>query len=163
MTSTTRPALPGPFGYVLDSLPNGGLAFQREPLTELQQLTHSTAAVCRMEHIPAHADAVAEWVAAPLREEVERLRSENFALAAGQCVHAIADEGGVLMCKQVIAQAARIAKLERVLQCLVAVIDAAGLHNLSNGVQLGPTVWYVKAHDAMTAARAALQPTTKEG
>lgn len=39
---------------------------------------------------------------------------------------------------------------------LVRVIDAAGLHNLSNGVQLGPTVWYVKAHDAMESARAVL-------
>jgi len=38
----------------------------------------------------------------------------------------------------------------------VAVIEAAGLGNLVNGVQLGPTVWYVKTSDAMNAARVAL-------
>jgi hypothetical protein len=39
---------------------------------------------------------------------------------------------------------------------LVKVIDAAGLYNLSTGVQLGPTVWYVKASDALERARAVL-------
>lgn len=36
------------------------------------------------------------------------------------------------------------------------VLDAAGLHNLSNGVQLGPTVWFVKAKDAQELSRAAI-------
>ena len=36
------------------------------------------------------------------------------------------------------------------------VLDAAGLLNLSNGVQLGQTAWYVKARDAEALARAAL-------
>jgi hypothetical protein len=35
------------------------------------------------------------------------------------------------------------------LKGLVEVIEAAGLINLSNGVQLGPTVWFVKASDAI--------------
>lgn len=39
---------------------------------------------------------------------------------------------------------------------LVRVIDAAKLINLSRGVELGPTAWYVKASDAMEAARLAL-------
>ncbi len=39
---------------------------------------------------------------------------------------------------------------------LVKVIEAAGLLNLSNGVQLGPTVWYVKACDAIDYARRAI-------
>ncbi len=39
---------------------------------------------------------------------------------------------------------------------LTSVINSAGLHNLSAGVQLGPTVWYVKASDAMERASAAL-------
>jgi hypothetical protein len=39
---------------------------------------------------------------------------------------------------------------------LLGVIDAAGLHNLSNGVQLVPMVWYVKAFDARNYARAVL-------
>lgn len=42
------------------------------------------------------------------------------------------------------------------LSALVDVVEAAGLHNLVNGVQLGRVVWYVKASDAMNAARAAL-------
>lgn len=36
------------------------------------------------------------------------------------------------------------------------VIEAAGLHNLMNGVQLGPTVWFVKASDALAAATDAI-------
>lgn len=39
---------------------------------------------------------------------------------------------------------------------LVEIIDAAGLLNLSNGVQLGPTSWYVKAHDRLECARTVL-------
>jgi len=36
-------------------------------------------------------------------DEIERLRAENFILAAGQCVSATADEGGRPYCKEVIA------------------------------------------------------------
>lgn len=39
---------------------------------------------------------------------------------------------------------------------LLSVIDAAGLLNLSNGVQLGQTSWYVKASDAVDYARGVL-------
>ena len=42
------------------------------------------------------------------------------------------------------------------LRSLVEIIDAAGLLNLSNGVQLGQVSWYVKALGCMDAARAAL-------
>lgn len=38
---------------------------------------------------------------------------------------------------------------------LLDVIDAAGLKNLVNGVQLGPTVWFVKASEAIDIARQA--------
>jgi hypothetical protein len=47
------------------------------------------------------------------------------------------------------------------LKQVIGVIDAAGLHNLSNGVQLGQTVWYVKASDAKDAARAAIERAEK--
>lgn len=33
--------------------------------------------------------------------ELRRLQAENFLLAAGQCVHATADEGGTPMCAEV--------------------------------------------------------------
>jgi hypothetical protein len=49
-----------------------------------------------------------------------------------------------------------LADAREALDGLLRVIDAAGLQNLTNGVQLGPTVWYVKASDAMNYARAAL-------
>jgi len=49
------------------------------------------------------------------------------------------------------------------LKQVIGVIDAAGLHNLSNGVQLGQTVWYVKASDAKDAARAAIERAEKGG
>lgn len=39
---------------------------------------------------------------------------------------------------------------------LIDIIDAAGLLRLSNGVQLGQTVWYVKAHDRLESARQAV-------
>lgn len=46
--------------------------------------------------------------------------------------------------------------LAAALERLVFVIDAAGLHNLTNGVQLGQTSWFIKASDAVADARAAL-------
>ncbi len=48
---------------------------------------------------------------------------------------------------------AHFVELEGALEGLVRVIEAAGLHNLSNGVQLGPTVWFVKASDALKYAK----------
>lgn len=46
--------------------------------------------------------------------------------------------------------------LRSALARLVFVINAAGLQNLTNGVQLGQTSWYIKASDAMAEAGAAL-------
>jgi hypothetical protein len=40
---------------------------------------------------------------------------------------------------------------------LVKIIEAAGLRQLSSGVELGRTSWYVKASDRMISARAALE------
>jgi hypothetical protein len=48
------------------------------------------------------------------------------------------------------------AELLEALETLMGVIISAGLSNLSRGVQLGPTVWYVKASDAMDSAKAAI-------
>jgi hypothetical protein len=50
-----------------------------------------------------------------------------------------------------------LAALKRV----CSVIDAAGTLNLSNGVQLGQTAWYMKITDAMTDARAAITKATE--
>jgi len=50
----------------------------------------------------------------------------------------------------------REGKLREALESLVEIIDKAGLLNLSNGVQLGQTSWYVKASDRLEFARAAL-------
>lgn len=47
-------------------------------------------------------------------------------------------------------------RMENALRGLVGVIEAAGLENLTRGVQLGQTVWYVKASDAMAEAHDAL-------
>ena len=54
-------------------------------------------------------------------------------------------------------------RLSGALRWLVEIIDKAGLHNLSNGVQLGPIVWYVKANDALENAKAALRDTAEGG
>lgn len=53
-------------------------------------------------------------------------------------------------------QAAAI-RLENALRVLVGVIEAAGLENLSRGVQIGQTVWYVKADGALADAHDALR------
>ena len=50
------------------------------------------------------------------RAEIERLQSENFTLAAGQCVNVTADEGGRPMC-------AEIERLRAALTELVALKD----------------------------------------
>lgn len=42
------------------------------------------------------------------------------------------------------------------LEGLVAIIQAAGIGNLSRGVELGAVSWSVKAHDRMEAAHAAI-------
>jgi hypothetical protein len=46
---------------------------------------------------------------------------------------------------------------------LIDVIDAAGLLNLSNGVQLGQTSWYVKASERLELARAAVKKAVTDG
>lgn len=48
------------------------------------------------------------------------------------------------------------ADLLAALKNLVAIIDAAGLLQLSNAVQLGATSWYVKASDRMDVAQAVI-------
>jgi hypothetical protein len=67
--------------------------------------------------------------------------------------------------KTTIANARLIAAAPDLLEALKDtwdVLDAAGLHNLSNGVQLGQTVWYVKACDAKRSAIAAIAKATGE-
>ena len=39
---------------------------------------------------------------------------------------------------------------------MVGIIEKAGLLNLSNGVQLGPTVWYVRACENLRLLKDAL-------
>lgn len=51
-------------------------------------------------------------------------------------------------------------RLYDALSDLVAIIDAAGLLNLSNGVQLGQTSWYVKASERLEYARLVLREAT---
>lgn len=49
------------------------------------------------------------------------------------------------------------ARLRDALRGVLNLIDKAGLHNLTNGVQLGQTVWFVKMSDAITYAQEALK------
>ncbi len=76
------------------------------------------------------------------------------------------------LCSLALAEAKRKEAIEAAaddlldgLKDLVDIIEAAGLHNLTRGVVLGPTVWYVKASDRLAHAkmliqRAAGQPST---
>ena len=53
---------------------------------------------------------------------------------------------------------AHFVELEGALEGLISVIEATGLDNLSRGVQLGPTVWYVQATDALEIAKRVIAP-----
>jgi hypothetical protein len=73
-----------------------------------------------------------------------------YGIAEGQTNHAD---------PEVIANTRLIASAPDLLEALKEtwrVLDAAGLLNLSNGVQLGQTSWYVKANDAREQSRAAI-------
>lgn len=69
----------------------------------------------------------------------------------------------VAMLRALLATSAEAERMAEALDGLVEIIDKAGLLNLSNGVQLGPTVWYVRASDRLEVARAALASTGREG
>ena len=58
--------------------------------------------------------------------------------------------------KEAQQDAKEIKELRDALSRLVSIIDAAGVINLSRGVQLGQTSWYVKATDAMAYAKAVM-------
>ena len=51
---------------------------------------------------------------------------------------------------------AQVEQLREALEGIVKVIETAGLQNLSNGVQLGATAWFVKAEDAVNYAKSTL-------
>lgn len=61
------------------------------------------------------------------------------------------------------AAEARAERLEAALRETWRVLDAAGTLNLTRGVQLGPTSWYVKIEDARLESRAALSPAPSKG
>lgn len=54
------------------------------------------------------------------------------------------------------------AELVEALEQLTGVIEAAGINNLTRGVELGQTVWFVKANDAMSTAHYALSRARAE-
>ena len=90
-----------------------------------------------------------QWLISELRAalaEMKRIMDDNYRLREEH--HAIKADRD---------------RLREAAMGLVRVIDAAGLYNLSTGVQLGPTVWFVKASDAMDAARTALQGASPKG
>ena len=58
--------------------------------------------------------------------------------------------------EKIAEQRTRIADLEEGLRDLIEIIEAAGLLNLSKGVQLGPTSWYVKADERLQYAKVVL-------
>lgn len=56
---------------------------------------------------------------------------------------------------------AHFGELVGAIEGLVHVIEIAGLHNLSNGVKLGQTSWYVKASDALAYAKGTIAPPSE--
>jgi len=88
-----------------------------------------------------------------VREANDRLRCELRG----------ADDEIRYQAKRAEAAEARLKRVENALRELVWIIDKAGLLNLSNGVQLGQTSWYVKANDRLEGARAALAAAQSSG
>lgn len=54
---TQQVKMPEPFGWLLDCLPNGGIAFQREQPSGVQSLINSTVAVITTDQAQAYANA----------------------------------------------------------------------------------------------------------
>ena len=79
---------------------------------------------------------------------VERKDAASLAAALLEQVHSRDD--------QIEDWRASAVRLEGALRGLVGVIEAAGLDKLARGVELGQTVWFVKASDAMAEAHDAL-------
>ncbi|MFN3169265.1 MAG: hypothetical protein ACE37E_01070 [Hyphomicrobiales bacterium] len=57
---------------------------------------------------------------------------------------------------------ALIAELVDALQGIIGIVEKAGLLNLSRGVQLGQTSWYVKATDRLDYGRIVLSKAKRE-
>jgi hypothetical protein len=145
---------------------------QVDPVTigeAADEITRLTAARAECER--QYQEKVQEIIA--LTAEVERLRR---CLAKQPNTYMIAYEDGrhrdlvdaVVQRDDAIDRlTARVAQLEGALEHTWKVLDAAGTLNLSNGVQLGPTVWYVKIEEAREMSRAALsqpaQPAPEKG
>lgn len=91
-----------------------------------------------------------------LADVVERYDHMKLRAEAAEAQAAADREGTKRYADKWRAAEARVRELEGALRELVWIIDKAGLLNLSNGVQLGQTSWYVKAYDRLEAARAAL-------
>ena len=110
----------------------------------------------------------ADGILAPLCEKVGRFMLEEpdrdaiatmadyevvIPFSAFQALYDATDDRATLQSQE------QIKLLREALAELWRVIDIAGLHNLSNGVQLGQTSWFVKASDAVEQARQALEAT----
>lgn len=97
-----------------------------------------------------------------LADVVERYDHMKLRAEAAEAQAAADREGTKRYADKWRAAEARVRELEGALRELVWIIDKAGLLNLSNGVQLGQTSWYVKAYDRLEAARAALAAALRE-
>lgn len=100
--------------------------------------------------VPFVTAAALTQMARELRE-TEELRAQENRKLCDETERRLAAEA------RATALAAEVERLGAALTGLVEIIDAAGLFNLSNGVQLGQTSWYVKASDRLDVAHAALE------
>ena len=92
-------------------------------------------------------------------EYIKQLERERDTL---QAELATANEITRLHCEQGVRMDKELARVREALEDLVVVIQSAGIYQLSNGVELGGTVWFVKCSDAIKQAQAALQPSRGE-
>ncbi len=100
--------------------------------------------------LPSEVDSLFATVEA-LRERVADLENDNID----------SYEKFQLEAAKAIAAEAHFGDLVGALGGLVRVVEAAGLDNLSRGVQLGATSWYVKASDALKYAQSVLSDSER--
>lgn len=88
------------------------------------------------------------------------VRGWGYLTGRGHGALGLSDEAATAIQHANAKLAAGAPELREALVDLIEIIDAAGLINLSNGVQLGATSWYVKASDRLSYARKIITKAT---
>jgi hypothetical protein len=82
----------------------------------------------------------------PSGEQVEKAAERLADLAEGRASYYLLTQDREAM-RLILRDRERLREVEEAASAFLEIIDKAGLDHLVNGVQLGPTVWFVKASE----------------